>query len=349
MTVLSEKDVTIAAPTLAAWAAAVLRSCGVPQEDADIAAKVLVDTNLRGVDTHGVTRLAGYVEKLRTGEANPHPQIHSEFRDGALFVEGDGGLGQVVGMRLVEEAVARVKGQATVCAFVRRSGHLAALGAFALEAARQGMVALFCQETPPLMALPGSSRPSIGNNPIAFAVPLAGKAPLVFDIATSIVSRGAIAQAARDKRKIPADWALGTDGAPTDDPVEALKGAVLPIAGHKGVGLAMMVQVLAGSLTGSMTSQSAKAFAAKSSAGNVSAFLLLLNPDILVGRDVFDAHVAAWLADYMDASGPKARYPGERAAAVERERSVAGIPLPGSVVRELHELGDLVNVPFRTE
>src|SRR5262249_39177600 len=148
--------------------------------------------------------------------------------------------------------------------------------------AREGMVALFCQETPPLMALPGSSRASIGNNPIAFAAPVAGGAPLVFDIATSIVSRGAILQLGRDKKPVPEGWALGTDGQPTIDPVEALKGAVLPIAGHKGIGLAMMVQVLAGSLTGSRTAESAKSFGAKSSAGNVGAFLVVINPDLVV-------------------------------------------------------------------
>lgn len=234
---------------------------------------------------------------------------------------------------------------------IRDSGHLAALGLFVLAAAEQGMIALLCQETPPLMALEGSAGPAIGNNPIAFAAPVAGRAPMVFDMATSIVARGNVLQAARDKTPIPEGWAIGPNGGPTTDPLVALQGAMLPVAGHKGIGLAMMVQILAGSLAASRSAESAAGFNAtratgNSSAGNVGAFLMVINPDRVVGRAAFDAHVAQWLAAYASASGGEARYPGERASLCEAERRQDGIPLTLGAVAELRKVGTLVGLEF---
>lgn len=335
------------AEDLRIWVSELFQRAGVRKADADQTAHVLVRTNLRGIDTHGVARVQQYLEKVLSGEVNANPSPSSSVRDNILFYNGDGGLGQTVATDAVREAVAMARDSATVICLIRGSGHLAALGAFALEAAEAGMVAFFCQETPPLMALPGSSRPSIGNNPIAFAAPVAGGPPLVFDMATSVVARGNVLQVIRDKQTwIPDGWAIGPDGKPTNDPAVALKGAMLPIADHKGVGLAMMVQVLAGSLSGSMTAASAATHGATSSAGNVSAFLMVINPDRFVGRVVFDQHMRDWIEVYRSASGGDARYPGERAAREEQIRRERGIPLVASVVSELCAIGEKSGHPF---
>jgi LDH2 family malate/lactate/ureidoglycolate dehydrogenase len=332
---------------LARWTADVFQAAGAARPDAEETARVLVRTNLRGVDTHGVARVLMYVEKVRSGEVNARAKPVSDLRDGVLHFDGDGGLGQSVGMHAVREAIARASEQPVVVCLIRRSGHLAALGQFVLEAAERGMVALMCQETPPLMALRGSGRPAIGNNPIAFAAPVRDGPPIVFDMATSVVARGNVLQAVKDGREqLPEGWAIGPDGEPTVDPQLALKGAMLPIADHKGVGLAMMVQVLAGSLTASATAQSAASHGAMSSAGNVSAFLMVINPDLAVGRDLFDNHMADWIATYRAASGSGSRYPGQRAAETELARVRDGVPLPPSIVADLRKVGDLAGRPF---
>lgn len=329
------------------WVATLFRQVGVSSSHAHDTARVLVRTNLRGIDTHGVSRISGYLQKVRTGEVNARAVPHYDVSDGILRFNGDGGLGQAVAMEAVRQTVEHARETSAVICVIRESGHLAAIGQFVLEAAEQGMVAVLCQETPPLMALEGSNRAAIGNNPIAFAVPVAGRAPLVFDMATSVVARGNVLQAIADKaEEIPEGWAIGADGQPTTDPLAALKGAMLPIAGHKGIGLAMLVQVLAGSLTGSMTAVSAATHAAMSSAGNISAFLLVLNPERFVGRDAFDAHVADWLRTYKDASGEGSRYPGERAAECEAERRTTGIPIAVSTLAELVKIGAEAGVPF---
>lgn len=333
---------------LQAWAAAVFAACGVAQADAALAAQVLVRTSLRGIDTHGIARIPSYLEKLKTGEVNPRAQPRSELRHGVLHIDGDGGLGQVVAMAAVREAVALARQSALVSCVVRDSGHLAALGLFVLEAAEQGMLALLCQRTPPIMALPGSLAPAIGNNPIAFALPVAGAAPLVFDMASSVVARGQVMQALREGRgSIPADWAIGPDGAPTTDPAQALLGAMRPLAGHKGIGLAMLVECLAGSLSGmAAADQQPGALPTTGSAGNASAFLLVINPDLFVGRAAFDAHVKGWLQTYLQASGALARYPGQHQARCEQQRLADGIPIAAGLLAELSAAAEAADVPF---
>lgn len=349
-TAMTDTPVRYGAADLRHWVSSVFQAVGIDPGDADETARVLVRTNLRGVDTHGVSRVDGYVQKIESGEVNRKPSPSSSFRDGVLYFDGDGGLGQAVATNAVREAVARAADASVVTCLIQRSGHLAALGQFVLEAAERGMVAIMCQETPPLMALAGSTRPSIGNNPIAFSCPIKGSAPLLFDMATSVVARGNVLQAIREgKTEIPDHWAIGPDGNPTSDPRVALQGAMLPIAGHKGMGLAMLVQILAGSLTGSRALESAAAHGSTSSAGNVSAFLLIINPDRVVGGDVFDSHVRQWLGVYLAAAGVRGRYPGQRAAECEAERELHGIPIPQSTILELAEVGQRVGRPFKLQ
>jgi len=168
-------------------------------------------------------------------------------------------------------------------------------------------------------------------------------APLVFDMAASVVARGNVLQAQRDhSASIPAGWAIGPDGEPTTDTATALAGAMLPMAGHKGIGLAMLVQVLAGSLNG----VAAQASALGGSPANVSGFMLVINPARLLGREAFDAHMSAWLQHYLAASGRAARYPGERAAQSELRLRAEGIALPDSVLAELRATGAALDCPF---
>ena len=317
-----------------------------PRLDAEVAANVLVRTSLRGIDTHGLSRVPVYAEKLRSGEVNPQAQPHVQWRDGALHVDGDGGLGQVVACAAMHEAISRTETLAAVSCVIRNSGHLSALGLFTVSGGRSWPRRTAVPEDAADDGLARIARPSIGNNPIAFAAPVPDGPPLVFDMATSVVARGQVMQALRDGAAIPDDWALGPDGAPTTDPALALKGSMRPIAGHKGVGLAMMVECLAGALTGALDIVEASPQGPVGSAGGISAFLLVINPELFAGKAAFEASMAQWLANYLGAAGPKARYPGQRQAQAEAERLALGIPLPESVLRELRATGESVGRPF---
>ena len=231
------------------WASVVLEAGGISAPHAAIASEVLVRTNLRGVDSHGISRIPIYMQRIAAGEITSKDPT-AEMRDGTLHVRGHGALGQVVASFAVDQAVQATEKVGCVPCVIAKSGHLSALGIFALQAAESGRVALVCQRTPPVMGLPGSPRANMGNNPIAFAAPVRGGTPLVFDMANSVVARGRIQQAARDNSPIPADWAMGTDGQPTTEAAGALMGYLRPMAEHKGIGLAMMVEVLSAGLAG---------------------------------------------------------------------------------------------------
>ncbi|PTN49856.1 hypothetical protein DAI43_20740 [Achromobacter xylosoxidans] len=173
-----------------------------------------------------------------------------DWRSWHLHHRRDGALGQVAALIAIQEGLAMLETEVSVICRIRDCGHLGALGHYVLLAAERGHIALVFQRTPPLMALPGYAGRTVGNNPIAFGCPVPGAAPLVFDMACSVAARGHILLAAREGRDIPADWALDGAGQSTTAADAALEGALLPMSGHKGMGLAIMAECLAGALAG---------------------------------------------------------------------------------------------------
>lgn len=325
---------------LKSWCVGIFNATGMPDDDAHVAAEVLVRTSLRGFDTHGVSRVPQYAESLLTGAINPKPDHSGDYHDGILEYRGDCGLGQVIGVAAVRQALAIAQDVPMVPCLLHQCGHLAALGAFVLIAAEAGMFAFICQSTGPLMAMPGWTARVIGNNPLAFATPLPNRPPLVFDMASSVVARGYLRQAAREKTAIPEGWAIGPDGEPTTDPEIGMAGAVLPVGGYKGLGIAMLVQCLAGSLLGGSVRRDAPG-----TSSTMGAFMLVINPQLTSG-DAYTADVGEWFERYIEAAGADGRYPGQRAAMSEAERQREGIPVgPGSLA-QMREIGRRLGLPF---
>ena len=331
------------------WTAEVLQAAGISPPHAATAAELLTRTSLRGIDSHGISRIPIYLQRIAAGEIKSSDP-KAEWRDGALHVDGQGSLGQVVATFAIDEAVRATEKVASTIGVVSNCGHLSAVGMFALQAAEKGRVALVCQRTPPIMGLPGSPRANMGNNPIAFAAPVRGGTPFVFDMANSVAARGRIQQAARDGAEIPADWAVGQDGQPTTEPAAALMGYLMPMSAHKGLGLAKMVEVLTwglsgwGPLAGDPTATSG--FTPGATGSGIAAFILVMNPALVCGQDEFELGMHKWLRQFLNASGTSARFPGMRAAAFEKDRRAHGIPIPATVIRELKEAGHGVGRDF---
>ena len=321
------------------WTAEVLQAAGISAPHSALAAELLTRTTLRGIDSHGVSRIPIYLQRIAAGEITSNDPT-GEWREGALQVDGHGALGQVVAAFAIDQAVKATEKVACAAGVIHSCGHLSALGMFALQAAEKGRVALVCQRTPAVMGLPGSPRANIGNNPLAFAAPVRGGTPFVFDMANSVAARGRIQQAARDNAPIPDDWAVGEDGMPTTEAAAALLGYLRPMAGHKGMGLAMIVEILTSGLAG----WQAEPEAGKGS--GIGAFVLVINPALLCGQDVFEDGIHKWLRQFLNNSGSGARFPGMRQAAMEKERRAIGIPFPASVVRDLREAGQGVGRDF---
>lgn len=324
------------------WTAEVLQAAGISAPHAAVAAELLTRTSLRGVDAHGISRVPIYLQRIAAGEITSNDPA-AEWRDGTLHVDGLDALGQVAAAFAVDQLVAATEKIASATCVITNCGHLSALGMFALQAAEGGRIAFVAQRTPPVMGLPGSPRATIGNNPLAFAAPVRGGTPFVFDMANSVAARGRIQQAARDNTEIPADWAVGEDGLPTTEAAAALMGYLRPMGAHKGMGLAMIVEVLTSGLAGWPAEAGDPEGKRRSGIG---AFMLVINPALICGQDVFELGMHRWLREFLNSSGTGARFPGQRQAAVEKERRQMGIPIPRTVARELREAGRAVGRDF---
>lgn len=330
------------------WTAQVLAACGMSAADAGLAASVLVRSELRGYRTHGMTRVASYVERLRAGDFNPRPDMRHEVLPGGVVLDADGAMGQVAGPRAVALGIEALASSASVLVVVRACGHLGALGIHALMAAEAGMFCMLGQRTPPLLAMEGFGRAAIGHNPVAFGCPVPGGDPLVFDIACSVAARGHILLAAREGRPIPAGWALDEAGAPTTDSRRALKGALLPAGGHKGIGVAMLVECLAGAMAATAASLEPRhnALPESGAVGRQGAFFWLVRPGAFLERELFGAYMNSWTREYLQAGAGKARLPGSRGARLEKEGRERGIEIGTGIRKELTRLGEQLAVPF---
>lgn len=331
----------IARAWLTGWAEAVLGAAGLAAGDARLGAERLVLADAIGITTHGVARLPTYWEQLRAGALNPRPHIRAEWQAGVLVVDGDLGLGQVVAARAFAAAQAGLSPErAFVPLLVRAAGHLGALGGSVLPMAQAGLVAFLSQATQPVMAPRGARRPAIGNNPLAFAAPRPGGPPLLCDFAASVTARGHVLAAARDRRPLQPGWAIDAHGRDTLDAEAALAGSVLPAGGHKGLVLAMIVQTLAGALTGARPARDAG-----SAAPGCGAFGFLADPAAVRGAG-FGADMADWIDTCRASGAPDLRIPGERAAQAEAEMDRHGITLAPGLAAALRDVGRKAGVPF---
>ena len=229
----------------------VLRAAGVPEKDAGIVASSLVDADLSGMKSHGVTRLNDYLLRMEQGLMTLATEIDvvRETASTALLDANDG-WGQVASERAVELVVEKAREVGSAWVGVRNSNHNGTAAYWTVKIAREGMVGICSMNTSPVMAAHGSRRPTLGTNPLSIAVPVSSGRPVVLDMATSNQARGKIILAAKNNDSIPEGWAITGEGLPTTDAKQALKGSVLPLGGPKGSGLAIMLDILTGVLTG---------------------------------------------------------------------------------------------------
>ncbi len=230
----------------------ILLKAHVPLNDAETITESLLEAELRGVKTHGLVRLASYLERMDEGGINRHPNIKLLMDTGATaLLDGDNCCGQVVGKMAMAKAIAKADDFGIGFVGVRKSNHFGIAAYYSLMAVDKKMIGFTLSNASPRMAPTGGASKMLGNNPFSVAFPVEDSGPVVIDMALSVVAAGKIRLAAAKNEKIPLDWALDEEGVPTDDPEKALKGFLLPIGGHKGYGLSLLVDLLSGLLTGS--------------------------------------------------------------------------------------------------
>jgi LDH2 family malate/lactate/ureidoglycolate dehydrogenase len=246
-------DPVVVRPEVArAFCQAVFEGAGVPGADAFLVADALIDADLRGVSTHGLVRFPIYVTRLRQGLVRAKPEMRVVASRGATVVlDGDHGFGQVVGAEGMRRAVGLTREHGVGLCAIRNGTHLGALAYIAAMALPHRMIGVAMSITNPVIAPWGGVVPKVGNNPLAVAVPAGTRPPVIFDMACSQVARGNLILASKLKQAIPPTWALDEQGRPTKEPDAGLRGSLMPVGGHKGAGLALVVAILAGLLAGS--------------------------------------------------------------------------------------------------
>ncbi len=329
---------------------------GVPADDARTAAGVLVHADLLGIDSHGVARLAshpGYVPGLKRGLVRPvaTPRIVQETTATALL-DGDGGLGGVVGTRGMELAIAKARTAGVGAVAVTNSHHYGIACHYAMLALPHGMIGVSMTNAAPQVVPTYGKRALLGTNPLSVAAPAGRERPFILDMATSVVAAGKVEIAVRTGQMIPDGWLVDPEGRPTVDPHALWNGgALLPIgsrpelASYKGYGLAVVVDILSGVLSGAGYSSILDPVGW--SAGH---FFLALQVEAFRPLAVFlglmDAMIQT-LRSAEPAPGAERVYVhGERELEVERDRRANGIPLHLSVVESLRALSHELGVPL---
>ncbi len=332
---------------LQAFAMQLFTARGLPQDDAELIAEVLVWANLRGVDSHGVLRIPGYLARVGNGQNNPRPDIRVVVdAPAAAVLEADRAFGQVALGRAIAIVIAKASNAGVGACFIRETTHMGAIGFFALQAAAAGMAGIVIGASRPNMIYPGARRPGLATSPIAVAVPGAVHAPLMLDMASATASVGKIALARDAGLSLGEGWAVDADGQPTTD---ASRAAIpTPLGGHKGGGLALMFECLTslvvgnpliapfieGAPGGTRHMQNGLAIAVDISRfGDVEAYASEVD------------RLAETLKTLPRAEGvDEILVPGERGDRILEARTESGIPLASGTWKRLREVAELLGI-----
>jgi L-2-hydroxycarboxylate dehydrogenase (NAD+) len=336
---------------------AAFEKLGVPNADAQIGADALVAADLRGVDTHGVIRFnpqAWYVKWLTEGSmtARPNTRIISESASTAL-IDGDRGMGMVVGHRAMELAIAKAKQSGIGMVGVRNSRHYGMSAYYAMQALKHDMIGIAMTNASRQVVPTFGREARFGTNPMCFAVPADKELPFVLDMATTTAAAGKLELAARMEKAIPLGWALNESAQATDDPRVAQKARrLLPLGGsresgsHKGYGLAIVVEILCGVLTGTLTALNAD----QDPRGH---FFGAIRIDTFRPVDEFKRDMDRLIRELKSTppiEGQNRVYvAGEIEFETAEERTERGIPLLPSVLKGLRDVSEQLGVPYDLE
>lgn len=247
----SSERINIKHEELQGLSAKLLEAVGVSKEDADIVSALLVDADLKGIESHGVRWLDFYIKRIDAGLMETITKIETVFEKASLLhLDANNGLGQVAAVEAVNRGIEKARENGVCVVGLRNTNHFGAAGYYAELAAKENMIATVMTNGTPLMPPWGGVDLCLGTNPVAYGFPN-GEVPIIFDMATSAVARGKVFVAAYKGTQLPDGVALTKDGVPTNDPREALEGALLPVGGPKGYGLALAIDIISGVLTGS--------------------------------------------------------------------------------------------------
>jgi L-2-hydroxycarboxylate dehydrogenase (NAD+) len=324
---------------------------GVPAGDAVKIAELMLEADLIGADAHGVFRLPQYCLRLKLGGLNPRPNITVERTAPATaLVNGDNGMGHLVVSRAMETAIDIARDNGVGWVGMQMSNHAGAAGVYAALPLKADMIGIYAAvANANHMPLAGGSEPLLGTNPLAIAIPAGKEPPLVLDIATSIVSYGTIKNHRLQNIPLKGDWMVDPKtGEAVTDARKSAEALLLPMAGYKGAGLALMIGMLAGVLNGALFGRDCVDFNAEPDrVNNTGQFVIALDPARFQPLDKFKAEVdrqARELRASTTLPGQSVRLPGDERAKRRADRIANGLALPPELLTQLDKLAGELSI-----
>ncbi|MGE4586984.1 MAG: Ldh family oxidoreductase [Mangrovibacterium sp.] len=343
----------------------VFRAMGCPDNQAEIAAYALNQADLRGIDSHGVARLSGYVRLWEKKRLNARPDMHVVHETPSTAVlDGDMGAGLVTAHRAMKLAIEKARNAGTGWVAVKNSNHFGIAATHAMMALPEDMIGLALTNASPLVSPTFSKSRLLGTNPICVAVPALEEAPLVVDMATTTVANGKLEVLQREGRNAPLGWAVDLDGNPSTDAAVLKKGgSMLPLGGdrqhggHKGYCLGALVDIFSAVLSGANYGPWVPPFVAfLEPSGNqvgegIGHFLGAMRVDAFRPAGEFKQHMDNWIRTFRRAEGVNTDQPvlipGDPEREITRKRLQNGIPVQEAVVEDLQRLASQFNITFK--
>jgi LDH2 family malate/lactate/ureidoglycolate dehydrogenase len=332
--------------------ASLFEAVGVPETDAAIVTDTFLEANLRGVDTHGVRLIPVYIRRLERGGVNPAPNIRTvSDLGGTLRLDGDCGLGQVVGCHAMRMAIERAWEHGVAMVVAGRTSHIGAASYYTRMALEQQMAGFATSNNLPSLFVWGGLKRAISNPPFSVSFP-SRKTPFVLDICLGTVAWNKIYMRLQKGENIPEGWAWDSEGRPTTDPRKAAQGSIVPIGGHKGSSLTLAVDLFTGVLGGFAFADRVGALLTNDrDPENSSCLMMAINVGAILGPEVLDRaeQLIEWCKDSPLAAGfSEILMPGEPEEGIRSRRLREGIPVSEDDLRALSELGESrgLEVPF---
>ncbi|OQV03024.1 hypothetical protein CLAIMM_08124 [Cladophialophora immunda] len=344
---MSTAYIHVPADVAQTFARELLQSAGCRREDANTIAQALVLADLRGVDTHGINRLPGYLDRVKAKVLNVAPDLQFVPSTPVMgLIDAQNTFGFLAGCRAVDEAIKMATTYGVGIVAVKNSGHYGMGGTYCLRAMEKGFGAMAFTNASRSMPAWGSKEPLLGTSPFAVGLPGGQQGDFLLDMSPSVVARGKIRKAARRNEDIPEGWALDADGRTTTDPVAALKGVVLPIGGPKGSGIAMMMDIFGGLMSGaSFAGGVHDQYHVLDKPQGVGHFFMVFRPDVFLDSPAEYTQRMDLLLARVRASEPAAGVdriytPGEIEKMTEDRRRADGIPFTREEVEKLESLAE---------
>jgi len=328
----------------------VFLKCGMNADDASEASEVLISADLRGIDSHGVARLPGYVRLWEKGRANMNPQIKITHQTpSTATVDADGGLGLISGGFAMNIAIEKAKIAGTGWVAVNNSNHFGIAAYHAMKALEHDMIGISMTNASPLVAPTFSKQRMLGTNPVCFVIPAGKYSPVVVDMATSAASNGKLEIAQRKDTSLPLNWVQDKEGNPSTDHSELQKGgSLLPLGGYKGYALSSVVDIFCSVLSGANYGPWVPPFVSflnpleNLPGKGIGHFFGAMRIDAFRPADEFKQNMDKWIEAFKNSeridSNIPVLIPGEPEMIAQKNRELDGIPLNNKVLSDLIEL-----------